>query len=109
MLVGYLVLLQLQMERDALIAFSFIGFGFGLAMPGFSASASLSVSAEEQGAVAGVIAGAPALGFILGPTFGAMLYEFDEMAPYGASAVLNGLLALAVLRRQISHRNSPTH
>ena len=105
MLVGYLVLLQLQLERDALIAFSFIGFGFGLAMPGFSASASLSVSAEEQGAVAGVIAGAPALGFILGPTFGAMLYEFDDMAPYTASAVLNGLLALAVLRRQFSTRS----
>lgn len=105
MLVGYLVLLQLQLERDALLAFSFIGFGFGLAMPGFSASASLSVSAEEQGAVAGVIAGAPALGFILGPTFGAMLYEFNEMAPYAASAVLNGLLALAVLRRQFSDQS----
>ncbi|RLU00696.1 MFS transporter [Ketobacter sp.] len=99
MLVGYLVLLQLQMERDALLAFSFIGFGFGLAMPGFSASASLSVSAEEQGAVAGVIAGAPALGFILGPTLGAMFYEAHVMAPYAAAALLNGLLALAVLRR----------
>ena len=104
MLVGYLVLLQLQMERDALIAFSFIGFGFGLAMPGFSASASLSVSAEEQGAVAGVIAGAPALGFILGPTLGAMFYEAHDMAPYGAAAVLNGLLTLAVMRKQFSSR-----
>ncbi len=100
MLVGYLVLLQLQSERDALIAFSFIGFGFGLAMPGFSASASLSVSAEEQGAVAGVIAGAPALGFILGPTIGALLYESHVMAPYGAAAALNGCLALAVLRKR---------
>lgn len=99
MLVGYLVLLQLQLERDALIAFSFIGFGFGLALPGFSASASLSVSAEEQGSVAGIIAGAPALGFILGPTLGALLYEINTMAPYGAAAILNGLLALVVFSR----------
>ncbi|MCK5791254.1 MAG: MFS transporter [Ketobacter sp.] len=99
MLAGYVVLVQLQWERDALIAFSFIGFGFGLALPGFSATASLSVSAEEQGAVAGIIAGAPALGFILGPTLGAILYEMHTMAPYAAAALLNGLLAMAVLRR----------
>lgn len=92
MLIGYLVLVFLQAEREALIAFGFIGFGFGLALPGFSATASLSVSAEEQGAVAGVIAGAPALGFILGPTVGALLYEANIMAPYIAAAILNTLL-----------------
>lgn len=100
MLAGYLVLLQLQAERDALIAFAFIGFGFGLTLPGFSASASLSVSAEEQGAVAGVIAGAPALGFILGPTVGALLYEIHNMAPYGAAALLNAVLILAALKQK---------
>jgi len=99
MLAGYLTLMALQSEREALIAFSFIGFGFGLALPGFSATASLSVPAEEQGAVAGVIAGAPALGFVLGPTIGAILYEINTMAPYGAAALLNAILALAVLRR----------
>jgi len=99
MLVGYVVLVGLQGERDALIAFSFIGLGFGLALPGFSATASLSVSAEEQGAVAGVIAGAPALGYIMGPTLGALLYDTHNMAPYGAAAILNGLLTAAIYRR----------
>jgi len=99
MLVGYVVLVGLQGERDALIAFSFIGLGFGLALPGFSATASLSVSAEEQGAVAGVIAGAPALGYIMGPTLGALLYDAHNMAPYAAAAVLNGLLTAAIYRR----------
>jgi MFS family permease len=104
MMLGYLVLVLLQAEREALIAFAFIGFGFGLSLPGFSASASLSVSAEEQGAVAGVIAGAPALGFILGPTVGAMLYQFDLHAPYLAAALLNAVLTLMVLRNALRKR-----
>ena len=94
MMVGYLILLQLSEPLDAMIAFSCIGFGFGMAMPGFAAAASLSVSAEEQGSVAGIISGAPALGYILGPTLGSVLYQWESHAPYIASAVLNAILTL---------------
>ena len=107
MMVGYCVLLQLETADNAMIAFSCVGFGFGLALPGFSAAASLSVSSEEQGAVAGVIAGAPALGFILGPTLGSALYQWNSHAPYFCSAILNAILTLAVYR-QLKASNKPT-
>jgi MFS family permease len=103
MLAGYLILVGLQSERDALIAFSFIGMGFGMALPGFTATASLSVSAAEQGSIAGIISGAPAMGYILGPTVGALLYDFHHAAPYIGAALLNGLLTSMVFLRYRKH------
>ncbi|MEJ1969382.1 MAG: MFS transporter [Rhizomicrobium sp.] len=63
------------------------GLGFGLARPGFTTGASLSVAPHEQGAVAGVIGGASAMGFIAGPLIGWM-YEWSPYVPYGFAAVL---------------------
>jgi MFS family permease len=63
------------------------GLGFGLARPGFTTGASLSVSPHEQGAVAGVIGGVSAIGFIGGPLIGWM-YEWSPYVPY----VFGGLL-----------------
>ena len=110
MMVGYLILLQLSEPLDAMIAFSCIGFGFGMAMPGFAAAASLSVSAEEQGSVAGIISGAPALGYILGPTLGSVLYQWESHAPYIASAVLNAILTLmAFIQLKRAGKSSAGH
>ena len=110
MMVGYLILLQLSEPLDAMIAFSCIGFGFGMAMPGFAAAASLSVSAEEQGSVAGIISGAPALGYILGPTLGSVLYQWESHAPYIASAVLNAILTLmAFIQLKRAGKSSADH
>lgn len=110
MMVGYLILLQLSEPLDAMIAFSCIGFGFGMAMPGFAAAASLSVSAEEQGSVAGIISGAPALGYILGPTLGSVLYQWESHAPYIASAVLNAILTLmAFIQLKRAGKSSARH
>lgn len=69
------------------------GLGFGMARPGFTTGASLSVSPHEQGAVAGVIGGASATGFILGPVIGWM-YEWSPYVPYLFAAVL--LVALFI-------------
>ncbi|MEI9997000.1 MAG: MFS transporter [Rhizomicrobium sp.] len=67
------------------------GLGFGMARPGFTSGASLSVAPHEQGAVAGVIGGASATGFIVGPAIGGM-YELSPYLPYGfAAALLAGL------------------
>jgi MFS family permease len=65
----------------------FQGLGFGLARPGFTTGASLSVSPHEQGAVAGMIGGASAMGFIGGPLIGWM-YEISPYVPYGFCAML---------------------
>jgi MFS family permease len=63
------------------------GLGFGLARPGFTTGASLSVAPHEQGAVAGVIGGASAMGFIGGPVIGWM-YEWSPYVPYIFCAIL---------------------
>lgn len=63
------------------------GLGFGMARPGFTSGASLSVAPHEQGAVAGIIGGASAMGFIAGPVIGYM-YEWSPYIPYVFMAVL---------------------
>lgn len=67
------------------------GLGFGMARPGFTSGASLSVAPHEQGAVAGIIGGASAMGFIAGPLIGYM-YEWSPFIPY----IFMGLLMLAL-------------
>jgi MFS family permease len=63
------------------------GLGFGVARPGFAAASSLTVSPQEQGAVAGIIGGASAAGFIFGPLIGEM-YRWAPQIPYAFGAVL---------------------
>jgi MFS family permease len=58
-----------------------------MARPGFTSGASLSVAPHEQGAVAGIIGGASAMGFIAGPVIGYM-YEWSPYIPYIFMAVL---------------------
>jgi len=62
------------------------GFGMGLAGPGFMAGASLAVSAEEQGAVAGVAGSCGPLGFAIGPMLGGALYQLQPTLPYAVAA-----------------------
>jgi MFS family permease len=72
------------------------GLGFGIARPGFSAAASLTVSRHEQGAVAGIIGGASAAGFIFGPLIGEM-YRITPYLPYAFGAAM--MLVLFVYMR----------
>lgn len=64
------------------LAMACVGFGVGLAGPGYSASASTAVGAHEQGAVAGLVSAAPALGYVVGPLAGTALYQLDPRWPY---------------------------
>jgi MFS family permease len=73
-------------------ALALSGLGFGMARPGFVSGASLSVAPHEQGAVAGIIGGASATGFIFGPVIGWM-YELSPLVPYWFGGVLIVLLA----------------
>ena len=63
-----------------------MGLGMGLAGPGFMAGASLAVTAEEQGAVAGVAGSCGPLGFTLGPLLGGVLYQVNSALPYAFAA-----------------------
>ena len=59
------------------VGMAFMGVGLGTAMPSISAGASLAVTAEEQGAVAGLVSSSPAIGFVGGPLVAGALYQVD--------------------------------
>ncbi len=59
-----------------------LGFGMGLAGPAFMAGASMAVTADEQGAVAGVTSSCGPLGFTVGPLLGTALYQIHGQLPY---------------------------
>src|SRR5262249_3666902 len=76
-----------------LVALGSLGLGLGLVRPGSAAGASLAVSAEEQGAVAGLLGGLAVLGNVFGPMLGTTLYTYSPRAPYA----LNGALMTGML------------
>lgn len=88
MAAGFLILANAEQDVWLIGCMSLVGLGMGLTMPGFTSAATLSVSAHEQGAVAGVIAASPALGFIVGPIVGTTLYQFGETLPYWFTTIV---------------------
>lgn len=80
-----------------------VGAGMGMAGPGFSSSATLSVTAQEQGAVAGLIAACPAMGFVTGPLVGAGLYHMNPHFPYVAASLMYlPLIAFVWINRRVA-------
>ncbi|MEO0385567.1 MAG: MFS transporter [Pseudomonadota bacterium] len=79
-----------------LAAFAVMGIGGGLLFPGFTSAASLAVSADEQGAIAGLNSATNGAGAVIGPLIGTALYQMQITAPYIASALLFALLTVFV-------------
>ena len=77
------------------------GLGMGLAGPGFMAGASLAVTAEEQGAVAGVAGSCPPLGFTIGPLLGSFLYSIQPEYPYWFAFIIYSLLFIFTLTAKV--------
>ena len=92
---------KLTMARD-LPGFdnAVFGFGMGLAGPGYAGGTTLRVGPQEQGSIAGLVAAAPGLGFVIGPLLGAWLYAASPHWPYLAAAVVYLLLAVWVWRQK---------
>ena len=95
LIVAFTMLATLDTYMGLTAALMIQGLGMGLAGPGFSAGASLAVSAEEQGAVAGVAGACGPLGFTLGPLIGGVMYQTDPTLPYIFAAGLFVLLLLS--------------
>ena len=64
-----------------LVGLAFLGLGLGLVRPGNAAASSLAVSAEEQGAVAGLLNAVGVTGNIIGPLVGGYLHAIDPGGP----------------------------
>ena len=88
---GYICLLLADRLGMFMLATCFIGLGFGMAGPAYSSEVSLRVRPEEQGAIAGLTASCPALGFVIGPLAAGFLYEIQPTLPY---QVTLGILCL---------------
>jgi MFS family permease len=79
------------------IGMAFMGTGLGVAMPSISAGASLAVSTDEQGAVAGLVAACPAIGFVAGPIIAGALYQLEHVYASMFSAAVFALLLFVML------------
>lgn len=96
LIVAFTLMAVLDSRLGLTAAMMIQGFGMGLAGPAFMAGASLAVSAEEQGAVAGVAGSCGPLGFTLGPLIGGALYQFAPELPYAFAAVMYVVLLAAM-------------
>ena len=108
LIVAFTMMAMLESQLALTIAMMIQGLGMGLAGPGFTAGASLAVSAEEQGAVAGVAGSCGPLGFTLGPLIGGVMYQLAPTLPYAFAAGLFVVLFLSMgwLGRRVE-RQSP--
>lgn len=78
------------------------GLGFGLMRPGLMAAASLSVGRRHQGAAAGAINATAAIGHVINPFTGALIYTYWQAGPFLIVALLMVLFSiLALFHHQI--------
>jgi MFS family permease len=86
------------------IGMAFLGTALGLCMPAISAGASLAVSADEQGAVAGMISSCPAIGFVIGPVCAGFLYQINGSlaAVFSGTVFFIVLVSLVVTNRKVT-------
>ncbi len=103
LLIAAFVLMTLAQGSALLfLGMALMGLGMGMAAPGFMAGASLAVSQDEQGAVAGVTAACPPLGFTIGPLLGTALYQLDPQLPYLVTTCIYVPLAVFTWRVKLS-------
>ncbi len=87
-----LLLAQAGSLPQLYLLYAAMGLAVALATPGLNAAASLAVESGEQGAVAGLLAAAPAFGMIFGPALGGSLYNLAPTLPMLSGAALSALL-----------------
>lgn len=98
-MIGYGLLASADSFTTLAMGMACFGMGMGLAGPGYSASATLTISREEQGALAGLLAAAPGLGFVFGAVFGGLLYGIGPQYPYIVASAVTGLLVIVAYTR----------
>jgi len=103
LIVAFSMMAVLETQLGLTAAMMVQGFGMGLAGPAFMAGASLAVSAEEQGAVAGVAGSCGPLGFTIGPVLGGAMYQLAPALPYAFAAAMYVVLlvAMGALQRRV--------
>lgn len=89
MILGSAVISSFETFMVLAVGMAFLGIGMAMCMPSIAGGASLAVSAEEQGAAAGLVSSCPAIGFAFGPICAGALYQFHSpLAPLFSTTVL---------------------
>ncbi len=92
---------------EVYLLYAGMGLAAALGMPGLNTAASLNVDASEQGAVAGLLAAAPAFGMIFGPSLGGYLYGVSNSLPMLVGAALSLLCGLYFLTVNVPEAGKP--
>ncbi len=99
LMTGAAVIARFETFTVLAVGMAFLGAGLGLTMPSISAGASLAVTAEEQGAAAGLVSSCPAIGFVAGPLCAGALYQIHgPLAPLFSAAVFFLVLIAQVIK-----------
>ena len=101
-LLGALFIANFETFPILAVGMGFMGVAMGLCMPAISSGISLAVTAEEQGAAAGLVSSCPAIGFIIGPITAGFLYQIHGplAALFSGSVFFIVLLALVIVERR---------
>lgn len=101
LLLGAAVIASFETFKVLAVGMALLGTGLGLCMPALAAGASLAVTAEEQGAAAGLISSCPAIGFVVGPISAGALYQIHgPLAPlFSATVFFLVLIGLVASKR----------
>lgn len=98
MMLGALLIALFQNLWQLATGMTLLGLGLGLITPSVSAAVSLAVSADEQGAAAGLVSACPGYGFVIGPLAGGLLYQYHPPLATLFSATVFGVLLLVLWR-----------
>lgn len=104
-IVGLASLLCAGTMTAIFVGHGFIGFGLGLTYPALQTSASTAVGPGEQGAAAGIMGMAAALGYVIGPIVGTGLFAFSEHLPFVMAVAFFGICGTMF----VYNSNPPKH
>jgi len=93
MLIGMITILALKDLSGMLIGMGLMGIGLGLTMPSVYSGASLAVDSFDQGAISGLVASVPSMGFIIGPVLAGSLYQANPTYPHWFATFVIALTA----------------
>ncbi|WP_101760402.1 MFS transporter [Oceanicoccus sp. KOV_DT_Chl] len=79
---GYLLLANTAALFWLMVGMGLFGMGMGMASPGYNVTATMTVNHDEQGALAGLSASAPGMGYVIGPLLGGFIYSIEPSYTY---------------------------
>ena len=91
MMVAFLGLAVSSDYAQMVLFLGLAGLGFGLMRPSLMAAMSLSAGRRHQGAVAGLLNSTAAMGHVINPFTGAVLYGYWHAAPFYITSFLMGV------------------